>query len=316
MNTSLSFDKVYYLPLGRVFVMKTHDNYFIETTEMRTVNKDGLMLEDIKECWDHIVDYKDKWIMDISTQKGCVYQCLFCDVPNNIYKGNLSTQEIIEQIQYILLATPYVQESKDLSIYFARMGEPSHNIENVLNAINILPIIVPHGIQYTPVINTILPKKANNLSGFDVLDKMIEQKNRMNGKMDINISCSTTNEESRRKIVQNNNIYDILDIINYISQKKILGNKIRLNFILMEQEPFDISIFEQQDMSNIELRLTPLTNTTNSKKNGMSDNFSFIKEVTQQLKEKNISYHVLYTPHMKTFGLGCGQFLSLNKKTT
>lgn len=310
----LTFDKAYYLPIGRVFVLKTKDNYLIETTEMRTVSKKGMFLEDIKECWQEIVDYKEKWIMDISTQKGCPYKCLFCDVPKNKFKGSLTKDEILEQIKFNLMATPYVTETKNLSIYFARMGEPSHNIDNILSAIDDLPQIISEGIKYTPAINTILPVKTQGRSGFEVLELLINKKNDLGGNLDINISCSTTDKNYQNHLLQGAKVYDIREIINKINEFHILGGAIRLNFIVMKNIKFDTSIFDGLDMSKIELRLTPLTNTERSLNEELENDYTHLNEIVKKLKEQNIKHHILYTPHMKTFGLGCGQFISLNEK--
>ena len=311
----LEFHKVYYLPIGRVFVLKTSDGYLIETTEMRTVNASGLMLEDIKQCWEEIVDYKDKWIMDISTQKGCPYKCLFCDVPKNRFKGNLTKDEIIEQISFNLKSTPYVTQSKSLSIYFARMGEPSHNIHNILLAIDELDNVIPDAIHYTPAINTILPQKVNSYTGYDILKLLIDKKNERKGNMDINISCSTTDDNYRNHLLKGAKVYPIRDIIKEINKYNIFGNRIRLNFIIMKDIKLNTDIFNGLDMSKIELRLTPLTNTENSKSNNINNDDIHLQELEKELKSKNIKYHILPTPHMKTFGLGCGQFISLNTRS-
>ena len=252
--------------------------------------------------------------MDISTQKGCVYKCLFCDVPNNAYKGNLSTDEILEQIKFVLSATPYVTESNDLSIYFARMGEPSHNIANIISAIKQLNNIIPEKINYTPVINTILPKKVGSISGFDVLKSIIDLKSELNGKLDLNISCSSTDESYRRNITQTENIYNINEIINEISKYNVNGSKIRLNFVVIKDKPFDLSIFDNIKTDNIELRLTPLTITQNCQINELNNDYSYLDQISKELEKKKIDYHILWTPYMKTFGLGCGQFITLNKK--
>jgi adenine C2-methylase RlmN of 23S rRNA A2503 and tRNA A37 len=310
-NKSLKFKNIYYLPIGRVFVWKTEDDYLIESTEMRTVSKEGMMLEDIKDCWDHIVDYKDKWILDLSTQKGCPYKCMFCDVPKSVYKGNLTKDEIISQLKLMLMSTPYVTKSKDLAIYFARMGEPFRNIDNIMEVILELNNIIPKSFLFTPAINTILPKKISNKSGFHYLRKLIELKNKLNGKLDINISCSTTDQEYQNHLLNNANVYTIEEIIEELNKLEIKGSKIRLNFIIDDRE-FNFDRFKTLDKNKIELRLTPLTETDNSKMNNLKK--GNILNIEKKLKELDIPYHVILTPYMKTFGLGCGQFITLNER--
>jgi adenine C2-methylase RlmN of 23S rRNA A2503 and tRNA A37 len=70
---------VLYLPSGRIFIQKTDDGYVIESTEMRDVSVDGKLhikvreTQNPQEIWKHIVPYKDKWLLTVSTQKGCTH---------------------------------------------------------------------------------------------------------------------------------------------------------------------------------------------------------------------------------------------------
>lgn len=73
--------------------------------------------------WKHLVDIRDKWLLTVSTQKGCVHDCEFCDVANLPFKGNLTEVEIFDQIVLLIATTPELQNSgtKKAKIGFARM---------------------------------------------------------------------------------------------------------------------------------------------------------------------------------------------------
>ena len=86
MSNTLSFIENYYLPSGRVFLFKTSDDYLKETTEMQDVTLEGKNHEEVRNSldpriiWKHLVPRDIKWLMTVSTQKGCVHNCKFCDV--------------------------------------------------------------------------------------------------------------------------------------------------------------------------------------------------------------------------------------------
>ncbi len=68
----------------------------------------------------------------VSTQIGCAVGCVFCMSGRDGLKRQLGSMEIIAQV---VLARKMRKVSK---VVFMGMGEPSHNLENVLEAIDIL----------------------------------------------------------------------------------------------------------------------------------------------------------------------------------
>jgi 23S rRNA (adenine2503-C2)-methyltransferase len=78
----------------------------------------------------------------ISTQVGCAMQCSFCLTGTFGLERNLTTAEIVNQVCAV---------RKDYSIdniVLMGMGEPLHNLENVVNALKIL--YAPKGFDYGP----------------------------------------------------------------------------------------------------------------------------------------------------------------------
>ncbi len=68
----------------------------------------------------------------VSTQVGCAVGCRFCASGMNGLKRNLSAAEIVEQVIHAR------REMKIDRIVYMGMGEPSHNVANVLEAVAIL----------------------------------------------------------------------------------------------------------------------------------------------------------------------------------
>ena len=44
------------------------------------------------------VDLTDKMVVTISTQKGCPMECMFCDCPKVGFRGNISRDELAEEV--------------------------------------------------------------------------------------------------------------------------------------------------------------------------------------------------------------------------
>ena len=70
-----------------------------------------------------------KWVIMISTQVGCAIGCAFCDAGALGYWGDLSADEMLEQVRYALRSNPELDPAKHpkLKVHFARMGEPTLN---------------------------------------------------------------------------------------------------------------------------------------------------------------------------------------------
>jgi len=78
---------------------------------------------------------KNRRTLCISTQAGCAMGCVFCATGQMGFKRNLTSGEIVAQVMYyanMLKATDEVVSN----VVFMGMGEPFHNYENVMAAID------------------------------------------------------------------------------------------------------------------------------------------------------------------------------------
>ena len=102
----------------------------------------------------------------ISTQQGCAMGCAFCRTAAMGLLGNLSAGDIIRQAMGVLEECR--ASGEDVSnIVFMGMGEPLHNLEAVLSAIEILSD--PHGLSFGP--RKITVSTAGLVPGIDALAK-------------------------------------------------------------------------------------------------------------------------------------------------
>jgi 23S rRNA (adenine2503-C2)-methyltransferase len=78
---------------------------------------------------------KTRRTLCISTQAGCAMGCVFCATGQLGFKRNLSSGEIVAQVMYY--AQMLKEQGETVSnIVFMGMGEPFHNYENVMSAID------------------------------------------------------------------------------------------------------------------------------------------------------------------------------------
>lgn len=78
---------------------------------------------------------KKRRTLCISTQAGCAMGCVFCATGQLGYKRNLSSGEIVAQVMYYAqMLKP--QDEVVTNVVFMGMGEPFHNYDNTLAAVD------------------------------------------------------------------------------------------------------------------------------------------------------------------------------------
>lgn len=106
-------------------------------------SKDGETLKTLFELPDSnkieavLMRYSRRRTLCISTQAGCAMGCVFCATGQMGLRRNLSSGEIVEQVLYY---ARQLSEKTDVvtNIVFMGMGEPFHNYESTLSAIDLL----------------------------------------------------------------------------------------------------------------------------------------------------------------------------------
>lgn len=313
---------VLYLPSGRIFIQKTEDNYAIESTEMRDVAVDGKLhikvreTQNPQEIWRHLVPYEKKWLLTVSTQKGCNHNCQFCDVANLPFKGNLSQLEIEKQIENLLIASPYVKSSDKVKIGFARMGEPAWNIDNVLGAMKKLPEIsksLGRDFNWLPCFNSILPRKAN------VLEQVIDFKELVySGRLHLQVSCNSTDENKRKKLFGGADVLTIDEVINVVNKNEITNRTVTLNFIVMQGVEVSVNKLKKMGLSGdkFTVKLIPLNATNNATNNDLKtvanySNYEKLVKIGEEFKKEGVPVVVDAIARCEEAGLCCGQLAQI-----
>ncbi len=218
----------------------------------------------------HDVDLKDKWVATISTQKGCPMRCQFCDCPKYGFFGNASKEDLCYQIE-TLLANETTKETNRFNVHYARMGEPTFNL-NVLDFTkNYLKKLVQNHINAKtihPVVSTMLPKSNKNLIPF--LMEWCSIKNDIyNGEAGLQFSINTTIEFQRQK--QFNGMSLSLEEISAIARQlpSPRGRKYTLNFAVTKDTILDAKELSRLfDKEKFIAKITPIHKTNSAITNG------------------------------------------------
>ncbi len=322
----MDINNVFYLPSGRVFLVDC-SGYKIECTEMRDVAVDGKLHREVREStdphviWKHLVPYEKKWLLTVSTQKGCVHNCEFCDVAPLPFKGNLSKEEILAQVSLLLNNTVYVKKCRKAKIGFARMGEPAHNLNNVIESILALPSIsreLGKDFNWLPCFNTILPISCKHPPQ-KVLEEVIRIKeNAYDGFLHVQISCNSTDEETRTKLFGNSPVFAIEDIVNFVNKSRITNRTITLNFIVMKDVEVSVRKLKKMGLSGdrFAVKLIPLNRTIRGEESSLETlynykNYEELLFLRDEFKREGIPVVVDAIAKCEEAGLCCGQLVQI-----
>lgn len=207
----------------------------------------------------------EKWILIVSTLRGCPVDCSICDAGGR-YKGILSAEEIISQIDY-MVADRFPDRhvpSKKFKIQFARMGDPAFNI-NVIEVLKKLPTLYP-GANIIPSVSSIAPRSCEKF-----FEELIDVKEKLypNGSFQMQFSIHTSEKTLKRELIPCET-WDFEEIASYARRFLRPGDKkITLNFATPEAYPIEPSkLIQYFDPESFIIKLTPVNPSIKSIKNG------------------------------------------------
>ena len=253
------------------------------------------------------VDLSEKYVIALSTQKGCMMNCTFCDVPKVTKNKRIdcSLEDLKEQF-YTVINHFKVKHTKRLNLHFVRMGEPTFN-SNVLVFAHYISIIFKNkdikniidADIINPVVSTMMPKYNKRLREF--LAKWLFIKNKIyNGSAGLQISMNLTDDQERNKIFSNNSlsIEEISNLMNDLLNKNgLIGRRIALNFAVTKGVDINPKILVPLfDPKYYITKITPYHLTQSTKDSGI------LKEINMK---ENIDYMYLLEERFKNEGYDC-----------
>jgi 23S rRNA (adenine2503-C2)-methyltransferase len=151
----------------------------------------------------------------ISTQAGCAMGCVFCATGQMGFKRNLSSGEIVAQVMYYArtLHDPSTGSGREsvTNIVLMGMGEPFHNYDNTMAAIDRLND--PEGYNFGARRFTI-----STVGLVPMIRRFADEKRQVN----LAISLHAADDDERSEILPVNRKYPISELLNachyYVSQ--------------------------------------------------------------------------------------------------
>jgi 23S rRNA (adenine2503-C2)-methyltransferase len=172
----------------------------LQSTDGETV-KTLFRMKDEREIEAVLMRYEDRRTLCISSQSGCAMGCVFCATGQMGFKRHLTSGEIVAQVIY------YARQLKDqgeqvTNVVLMGMGEPFHNYQNTLEAIDRLND--PDGMNLGARRFTI-----STVGLVPMIRRFADEKRQIN----LAISLHAANDEERSALLPVNRKYPIKDLI-------------------------------------------------------------------------------------------------------
>ena len=239
----------------------------------------------------HTVDLGYKLVVTISTQKGCPMKCMFCDCPKVKFRGNISREELCEEVTEAINRSG-CQYTRRFNLHLARMGEPSFNSENVFKFLKYdLRDIVNSSMKADtihPVFTTMCPKGIGKEKLASILQEFCSIKNNdYDGEAGLQLSINSTDETQRNQLFRGCSLtlQEISDIAKDLPMPK--GRKYTLNFPVTDTtilDPKELSRLFDKDKFIV--KITPIHETNEANENGIGTPEGYYKyDVYRQFEQ-------------------------------
>lgn len=241
---------------GVVYCLALEDGKLIETTDtfLPFYTKDAIGRKQNFLDNNNLGDRSERWMIGVSTMSGCPVRCKFCATGNMKSYRNLTAEEIVEQVEFIINNNPNFNptESKEFKINYTRMGEPFLNIDEVKKAIAIINGKYPNAHHYISTIGI----KGSDFSF--VKDNITLQ-----------ISLHSFDDEKRNWLIPFKNKLTIEELGQIRTESNL---KTTINLTLVDESDFDAEKLQKYfDKEHFFVKLSPINPNTISEKNHLGN---------------------------------------------
>lgn len=174
-----------------------------------------------------LMPIKDRLTQCVSSQVGCAMACAFCNTGDMGLMRNLKTHEIVDQV--LEVARNYPQHIVDkfgeriTNIVYMGMGEPLHNLENVLDSIAILTH--PRGFN--------ISHRKITVSTSGLVPQMLELGRR--SKVNLAVSLNATTDALRDEIMPVNKRYNLKALLDGCRHYELgPGRRITFEYVMLK----------------------------------------------------------------------------------
>lgn len=238
---------------GTVYCLELEDGMLVETTDtfLPFYTKDAIGRKQNFLDNNELGSRKERWMIGVSTMSGCPVRCKFCATGNMKRWRNLTADEIVEQVEFIINQNkdnPLV--SQEFKINYTRMGEPFLNIDAVKEAIKKISEKYPNTHHYVSTIGI----KDSDFSF--VKDNVTLQ-----------ISLHSFDDEKRNWLIP----YPKKMTIEELGQIRTKSNlKTTINLTLVDETDFDgEKLAKYFDKDYFFIKLSPINPNEISEKNNL-----------------------------------------------
>lgn len=243
---------------GVVYALRTEDGYPIEVTDtfLPVYTKDAIGRKQNKLNNYELGSRKDRWMIGVSVMSGCPCHCQFCSTGSLPKWRNLTAEEIVAQVEFILSKHPELTfgDSFENKINFTRMGENFLNIENVKKAIEILDS------KYKNVHHFISTIGIKNSDFSWIKDNITLQ-----------VSLHSLDETHRKQLIPYKNLMSIQELGQVRTNSNL---KTTVNMTLVNESDFNIDkLTEWFDKDYFFIKLSPINKNEISEKNNLGDGY-------------------------------------------
>lgn len=241
---------------GIVYALSTEDGYPIEVTDtfLPAYTKDAIGRKQNKLDNYELGSRKDRWMIGVSCMSGCPCHCQFCSTGSLKKWRNLTAEEIVEQVEFVLEKHPEIKfgESYENKINYTRMGENFLNIENVRKAIEIIDSKYKNVHHFISTIGV----KGSDFSW--IKDNITLQ-----------VSLHSLDEAHRQVLIP----FPKLMTIEELGQVRTQSNlKTTVNMTLVNKSDFNIEKLKKYfDKDYFFIKLSPININAISEKNKLGD---------------------------------------------
>jgi 23S rRNA (adenine2503-C2)-methyltransferase len=198
-----------------------------QTSKEDNARKSLFRLADGRTIETVLMPIKDRLTQCVSSQVGCAMACSFCNTGDMGLMRNLKTHEIVDQVLEVAREYPadIVERFGDriTNIVYMGMGEPLHNLDSVLDSIDILTH--PHGFN--------LSHRKITVSTSGLVPQMLELGRR--SKVNLAVSLNATTDELRDEIMPVNRRYKLKDLLDGCRRYELgPGRRITFEYVLLK----------------------------------------------------------------------------------
>lgn len=241
---------------GSVFLLETEDGYPVEVTDtfLPFYTKDAVGRKQNRLSDNDLGSREDRWMIGVSTMSGCPCHCRFCATGTMKKCGYLTSEEIMEQVFFVLgrheNGVEKAKRAKEFKINYTRMGEPFLNVENLKTAIMNLSAVIPNTHHYVSTIG---------IKGADY--------SWIKGNITLQVSLHSLNDEKRDWLIPFKNKVSIKELGEIRTESRL---KTTVNMTLVDEDDFDIEVLKKYfDPKYFFIKLSPINPNVVSEGNGM-----------------------------------------------